>query len=142
MTRAEMRRKAKEIAKENKVLNFKTAEGQLAKLTAKDVKNLTNLKEEFIAQMKLDCMSEASDAAFILLLSIPLIVAKDWLGFGNKRLNEFYHRIMKTYGCYLDGYVKLSELMQILYDETNFKTDFQVDKAVLEKWDTVIKAEK
>lgn len=40
MTRAEMRRKAKEIAKENKVLNFKTAEGQLAKLTSKDVKKL------------------------------------------------------------------------------------------------------
>lgn len=141
MTRAEIRRKAKELAKANKVYNFKTESGGTLPITQGDISKLLQIKDEEIENMKNEAMNEACEVAFLMLLSMPLIVAKDWLGFGNKRLNEFYKRIMSQYESYTQGYVKLSELVEILKNETDFEKSFKVDEKTLKSWDRIIEKE-
>lgn len=141
MTRAEMRRRAKGLAKMNKTINFKTDRGTVVQLSTNDVQRLVNLKEEIVNNMRIDIMNESADVAFCLLLCMPLVAIKDWLGFGKKRINEFYKRIMSHYNAYNDGYVKLSDMMKILYEETDFKKNFKVDENLIKNWDKLIEHE-
>lgn len=141
MTRAEIRRRNKAEAKVQKIVNFKTDRGTVVQLSQGDINKLVGLNEKVIEELKTGLMNESADVAFCLLLCMPLLVAKDWLCFGKKRIGEFYKRIMNHYNAYNDGYVKLSEMMKILYEETDFNKDFQVDEKLIKNWDKLIKSE-
>lgn len=115
MNRAEYRRQAKEAVKKEKQFNLRMS----------DIEQLRN-------KMRDEAVVQASNTAFILLLSLPLIVLRDKYGFGKKRLEDFQEELLKQYECFSEGRITLDELKQVITDETGMQIktekDFEVFK--------------
>lgn len=84
-----------------------------------------NIKVSDIDKMKADAVREASNLAFKLMLSIPVMVLHDNYGKLNKlnvdgktREERFAEMILDLYDSFEKGYVTLDDLMQCLKDET------------------------
>lgn len=115
MNRAEYRRQTKAAAKKEKQYNLKMS----------DIEQLRN-------KMRDEAVVQASNTAFILLLSLPLIVLRDKYGFGRKRLEDFQEFLLAQYECFSAGMITLDELKGIILAETGMQVktekDFEVQK--------------
>lgn len=100
MNRAERRRQARAESKSDRMINVKV---------------------DSIRQMQDDAKSEAVNVAFVLMMSLPLIVLRDKHGFGKKRLSDFCELVLEQYRCFNEGYIGLDELRDILREETGIQ---------------------
>ena len=65
-----------------------------------------NIKRSDINSMKEQAVSDAADAAMVLLLALPIKVLRDEYGWGTKkRLPEFADKLAEEYQKFADGFV-------------------------------------
>ena len=80
------------------------------------------LTEEQIEKMKMDAANEATRKAFLMFLSIPVMVLHDKFGFGKQRLSKLMHYCLVWYEAVQNDEVRLLELVKIAEDECGIKT--------------------
>ena len=77
------------------------------------------LTEDQITKMKNDAVDEATRKAFLMFLSIPVMVLHDKFGFGKQRLTKLMDY---CYEAVLHDEVRLMELVKVANDECGIKT--------------------
>lgn len=75
------------------------------------------LTEDQINKMKMDAVNEATRKAFLMFLSIPVMILHDKFGFGKIRLGRFMHYALMWYESVQNNETKLMELVKIAEDE-------------------------
>lgn len=75
------------------------------------------LTEDQIEKIKRDAINEASRKAFIMFLSIPVMVLKDKFGFGKTRLTRFMDYALLWFESVHNNETQLRELVKIAEDE-------------------------
>ena len=117
MNRAERRRAEKsDVKKKVKTYNF--TEEQLRKVIYDGVKKeVDNIKAQAIA--------EASNTAFFLMLSIPVMVLHDkhWEKTAKRKCPIFIDQCIDLYESFNEGYVTLEELKKCLEEESGIKLE-------------------
>jgi hypothetical protein len=83
-----------------------------------------NLKASDIANLKEITTKKAVNTAFIMLLSIPLMVLRDKYGYGKKRLEKFLNYVWELYDSFEKGYVTLDDLINVLKEEVEVEIKF------------------
>lgn len=80
------------------------------------------LTEDQITKMKMDAVNEATRKAFIMFLSIPVMVLRDKFGFGKQRLTRFMDYALIWYEAIQNNEVSLLELVKVAKDECGIDT--------------------
>ena len=81
-----------------------------------------NIKRSDINSMKEQAVSDAADAAMVLLLALPIKVLRYEYGWGTKkRLPEFADKLAEEYQKFADGDVSLEEYANLVYEMTGIK---------------------
>ena len=80
------------------------------------------LTEDQITKMKNDAVDEATRKAFLMFLSIPVMVLHDKFGFGKQRLTKLMDYCLIWYEAVLHDEVRLMELVKVANDECGIKT--------------------
>lgn len=78
------------------------------------------LNEFQLAQIKAAAVKEATRKAFILFMSIPVVVLHDKFGFGNIRLDRFMRYAIHWYEQVQDNETTLMEMVKIAETECGF----------------------
>lgn len=104
MNRAERRRLEREQGKAQKVYTLTQAQ---------------------IDAMKQEAVSEAVDTAFLLMLSIPVMILHDkyWVKTASKKLPKFVDQCLDLWDSYNKGYVELEDLKATLWEEGGVKIE-------------------
>lgn len=76
-----------------------------------------------VLQIKKNAAKEAADTAFLLMLSIPMMVLHDKWGFGKIRCERFMEQALDLYDSFEKDYVTLDDLKQCLWDEAGVKVE-------------------
>lgn len=111
MTRAEIRRQNRENEKKTAV--YTLTAGQ-------------------IEEIKRDCTSKGIEAAFMLMLSLPLLVLHDKFGFGNKRLTQFITELDRLRDCTNEDRLTLKDIVDEVYRSTGIKLEGRLNGRKLE----------
>lgn len=90
---------------------------------AKRCKKGINGKEP-VLNLKEITTKKAVNTAFIMLLSIPLMVLRDKYGYGKKRLEKFLNYVWELYDSFEKGYVTLDDLINVLKEEVEVEIKF------------------
>ena len=77
-----------------------------------------NVRQSDLEAAKQKAAQKAIDAAFILMLSIPVMVMRDKYGWGKKRLPEFMDYVVDLYDGFNRGYFTLDDLIDVIRKET------------------------
>jgi hypothetical protein len=80
------------------------------------------LTEDQIEKMKQDAVNEATRKAFLMFISIPVMVLHDKFGFGKMRLGKFIDWCLVWYESVQKGEVGLMELVRVAENECGIKT--------------------
>lgn len=112
MSRAEMRRKSRDLEKSNKQIM----------LTQSEINRMN---------------AEATERAYIVLFGTALIALRDKFGFGKKRLQEFQDAVLNQIKCVEEGYVTFSELKEIVEKETGLEIIRTKGEIVVNRRDTI-----
>lgn len=80
------------------------------------------LTENQIEQMKLDAVDEATRKAFLMFLSIPVMVLSDKFGFDKLQLGQLMDYSLVWYEAVLHDEVRLMELVRVAENECGIKT--------------------
>ncbi len=80
------------------------------------------LTEDQINQMKRDAVREAARKAFLMFMSIPVMVLHDKFGFGKQRLGKFMDYALVWYESVENNETHLMELVKIAEDECGVRT--------------------
>ena len=75
------------------------------------------LTEDQINKMKMDAVQEATRRAFLMFLSIPIMVLRDKFGFGKIRLGRLMHYCLIWYESVQNNETKMMELVKIAENE-------------------------
>lgn len=81
------------------------------------------LTEDQINQMKTDAINTATRRAFLLFLSIPVMVLHDKFGFGKHRLSRFMEYVLLWYESVQNNETKIMELVKVAEDECGIKVN-------------------
>lgn len=92
------------------------AERRRRKLSAAAPKTYV-LTEDQITRMKQDAAREATRRAFLMFMSIPVMVLHDKFGFGKQRLGKFMDYAVMWYESVHDNETQLMELVKVAGDE-------------------------
>lgn len=92
------------------------AERRRRKLNAAAPKTYV-LTEDQITKMKQDAAQEATRRAFLMFMSIPVMVLHDKFGFGKQRLGKFMDYAVMWYESVHDNETQLMELVKVAGDE-------------------------
>jgi hypothetical protein len=92
------------------------AERRRRKLSAAAPKTYV-LTEDQITKMKQDAAREATRRAFLMFMSIPVMVLHDKFGFGKQRLGKFMDYAVMWYESVHDNETQLMELVKVAGDE-------------------------
>ena len=79
------------------------------------------LTEDQINQMKLDAVNVATRRAFLMLMSIPVMILHDKFGFGKQRLSKFMDWVLVWYESVQNNETKLIELVRVAEGECGIK---------------------
>lgn len=90
---------------------------RLAKSAQKEKEKTYVLTQARIDEMKQDAVNEATRKAFLMFLSIPVMILHDKFGFGKKRLSKFMDYALIWYEAVQNNEVKLLELVKVAEDE-------------------------
>lgn len=82
-----------------------------------------NIKTSDVQQIKMNAVGEASDKAFFLMLSIPMMVLHDKWGFGQTRGERFLEQVLDLYDSFEKGYVTIEDLQKCLWEEGGIKIE-------------------
>ena len=77
--------------------------------------------EEDATRIKQDAAQEAIDKAFVLMLSLPMIVLHDKYGWGKKRLSDFMNHVLEQYDSFNKNFITLDDLWNTIEKETGVK---------------------
>ena len=80
------------------------------------------LTEDQINKMKMDAVNEATRRAFMMFLSIPVMILRDKFGFGKQRLTRFMDYALIWYEAVQNNEVSLLELVKVAKDECGIDT--------------------
>lgn len=80
------------------------------------------LTEDQITKMKMDAVNEATRKAFLMFMSIPIMILHDKFGFGKKRLSKFMDYALIWYEAIQNDEVHLMELVKVAENECGIKT--------------------
>jgi hypothetical protein len=97
------------------------AERRKNKLSAEKPKTYT-LTMDQIEKIKYDAVDEATYKAFLMFLSIPVMVLHDKFGFGKQRLGKFMDYCLIWYEAVLHDEAGLMELVKVAKDECGINT--------------------
>lgn len=75
------------------------------------------LTEDQIEKIKYDAVEEATRKAFLMFMSIPVMVLHDKFGFGKQRSNKFMDYVLIWYEAILHDEVRMMELVRVAEDE-------------------------
>ena len=75
------------------------------------------LTEDQINQMKRDAVNEATQRAFLMFLSIPVMVLHDKFGFGKQRLSRFMDYALIWFESVKNDETQLMELVGVAENE-------------------------
>lgn len=88
----------------------------------KPVEKMYTISQSDLDKIKSDSIREASEKAFILMLSIPTMVLHDYDWSKNKTdIPEFIDRCFDLYDSYDKGYVSFEDLKHTLQQESGIK---------------------
>jgi hypothetical protein len=79
------------------------------------------LTEDQIEKLKRDAANEATRKAFVMLMSIPVMVLHDKFGFGVRRLTRFLDYVLIWCESVQNNETNLVELIKIAEDECGIK---------------------
>ena len=89
-----------------------------------------NIKRSDINSMKEQAVSDAADAAMVLLLALPIKVLRDEYGWGTKkRLPEFADKLTEEYQKFADGDVSLEEYANLVMVQMSKSEKDRMSKA-------------
>ena len=80
------------------------------------------LTEDQINKMKMDAVNEATRKAFLMFLSIPVMILHDKFGFGKQRLSKLMDYALIWFEAVQNDEVKLLELVKVAKDECGIDT--------------------
>lgn len=80
------------------------------------------LTADQIEQIKRDAVATATRRAFLLFLSIPVMVMRDKFGFGKIRLGRFMDYALIWFESVQDNETKLMEIVKIAENECGIRT--------------------
>lgn len=80
------------------------------------------LTEDQIIKIKQDAAREATRKAFLMFMSIPVMVLHDKFGFGKTRLTRFMDYALMWFDSVYDNETQLRELVKIAEEECGIKT--------------------
>jgi hypothetical protein len=80
------------------------------------------LTEDQIRKMKQDAVNEATRKAFLMFLSIPVMVLHDKFGFRKVRLSRFMDYVLVWFESVQNDETRLAELVKICEEECGIKT--------------------
>ena len=86
------------------------------------------LRNEDVTRIKQDAAQEAIDKAFVLMLSLPMIVLHDKYGWGKKRLSDFIDHVLEQYDSFNKNFIALDDLWNTIEKETGVKMIEKVRK--------------
>jgi hypothetical protein len=92
------------------------AERRKNKLSAEKPKTYVLTKDQ-IEQMKRDAVIEATRKAFLMFMSIPIVVLHDKFGFGVQRLSKLMHYALSWYESVQEGETDILELVKVAEKE-------------------------
>ena len=76
-----------------------------------------NFTLEQIEAIKKNAVSEAVEAAWVLMLGLPVMVLSDKNGFTDEDLDKFVDDVMELHDSYDKGYLTLADIHTALKDE-------------------------
>jgi len=94
---------------------------RLAKSAQKEKEKTYVLTQSQIEEIKRDAVNEATRKAFLMFLSIPVMVLHDKFGFGKQRLGKLMHYCLIWYESVQNNETKLMELVKIAENECGIK---------------------
>jgi hypothetical protein len=80
------------------------------------------LTQDQIDQMKIDAVNIATRRAFLMFMSIPVMVLHDKFGFGIRRLSRFMDYVLIWYESVQNNETKIMELVKVAEEECGIKT--------------------
>ena len=80
-----------------------------------------NLSLEQIEDIKRKCVREATEAAWVLMLGLPVMQLSDKHDFDNDELDKFIDGIMDKYDSYERGLISLADIHTALYEEAGIQ---------------------
>lgn len=80
------------------------------------------LTDDQINKMKMDAVNEATRKAFLMFLSIPIMVLHDKFGFGKQRLTKLMDYALIWFDAVQKNEVELLELVNVAKDECGIDT--------------------
>lgn len=94
----------------------------IEKSKAQKVYTLTQAQ---IDAMKKEAVDEAVSTAFLLMLSIPVMILHDkyWVKTASKKLPKFVDECLDLWDSYNKGYVELEDLKDVLWNEGGVKLE-------------------
>ena len=90
---------------------------RLAKSAQKEKEKTYVLTQAQIDEMKMEAVNEATRKAFLMFLSIPVMVLHDKFGFGKQRLGKLMHYCLVWYESVQNNETKIMELVKIAENE-------------------------
>lgn len=79
--------------------------------------NFNNVRKSDIDKIK----KQATQEVFELLLAVPVSVLFDKFGFTPEQLEDFAERVLYLFDSYQQGYIKIEDLQEILWQEAGIK---------------------
>lgn len=98
----------------------------------KNKEPVLNVKVSDISKIKENAVNQAADTAFVMMITIPLMVLRDKYGFGKKRLEVFSDYVLDLYESFDKGYITFDDLKETLKEEAGieFKTGKEMGRPV------------
>lgn len=94
---------------------------RMAKSAQKEKEKTYVLTQTQIDEMKREATNEATRKAFLMLMSIPVMVLHDKFGFGIRRLGKLMDYVLIWYEAVQNNEVKLMELVKVAENECGIK---------------------
>lgn len=79
------------------------------------------LTEDQIQQIKREAAAQATRRAFVMFMSIPIMVLRDKFGFGKTRLARFMEYALTWYESILCDETKITEVVKVAEEECGIK---------------------
>lgn len=98
----------------------------------KNKEPVLNVKASDISKIKENAVNQAADTAFVMMITIPLMVLRDKYNFGKKRLEAFSDYVLELYDSFDKGYITFDDLKKTLKEEVGveFKTGKEMGRPV------------
>lgn len=78
---------------------------------------------------------DAEDEAFVMLLGIPIMAARDVFGAGKVRLSRFLDIALGWYEGVVDGTVRIKDIVDTLKKETGLDIVLEAKRGIFERRD-------